>query len=644
MDPNTPQYQRAVTPTVDNGVPHGMSRGKVTGNATTALNAVGNASTIASAPNSARRGSGRNDGGGGSLQNHGSIRGSKLTNHRTVIPSNNSFHGDNTGVTNSKGGGKSGGIADGGVSNNLSSILPRFDLILLTDEIPSDKILFARVRNFPDTLVCFRTPEERQANPERLNLDRRQLDVCPLLEQESRLRLLNYQNNNIRHIRNLENLPNLIFLDMYNNKLSSLEGPVSGIVGLRVLMAGKNRIGNISNLGSLRKLDVLDLHSNDIREIEGLDSLSELRVLNLAGNKISVVKNMHNLQALTELNLRRNSIQVVTELDRLPALQRIFLSHNLISSYTDIASVFNVKFLIELSLDGNPISDPNFAPVEPSGAPNSPMNNSVAVTNKKYRTHLIEQMPSLRHLDLKAVTPEERELIAGLGKGLTKTPSVPVLPNTGSTAELPPLPDAETGVAEVQGSLPLPAAEKSQAESEAEPLAGLSGEMEEPGGNTNKRPSSSGARSASGVALSLAPKEFLSEGSEDTGSATPDPDPSSQGRPSVGAGAGAGGPVAIMNNKLNSIKELNHQHLSLTNMDAESSDEKLLNSPMYRLVTGNQPNATTSQDMCVKLFGPNFGASAPADAHISEVFEFEVGVTVTGSRSAVQCSAAYTCI
>ncbi len=104
-----------------------------------------------------------------------------------------------------------------------------------------------------------------------------------LLEHEQRLRLLNFQNNNIKAIQNLENLPNLIFLDLYNNRLTSLEGPLATIRGLRVLMAGKNRIGAISNLTHLRKLDVLDLHSNDIRVVEGLDGLTDLRVLNLAG-------------------------------------------------------------------------------------------------------------------------------------------------------------------------------------------------------------------------------------------------------------------------------------------------------------------------------------------------------------------------
>jgi hypothetical protein len=45
------------------------------------------------------------------------------------------------------------------------------------------------------------------------------------------------------------------------------------------------------------------------------------------------------------------------DLDALPALQRIFLSHNRIACVDDIAPIFNVRYLIELSMDGNPLSE-----------------------------------------------------------------------------------------------------------------------------------------------------------------------------------------------------------------------------------------------------------------------------------------------
>ena len=69
-----------------------------------------------------------------------------------------------------------------------------------------------------------RTAAERMASPERLNLDRRGLQACPLLQGEERLRLLNYQNNSIRVISNLHTLPYLIFLDLYNNHLTHISG------------------------------------------------------------------------------------------------------------------------------------------------------------------------------------------------------------------------------------------------------------------------------------------------------------------------------------------------------------------------------------------------------------------------------------
>lgn len=238
-------------------------------------------------------------------------------------------------------------------------------------------------------LVVYRSSEERQRNPERLNLDRRGLEACPLLEKEEHLRLLNYQNNNIKVISNLENLPQLIFIDFYNNNLRTLEGPLSCVKGLRVLMAGKNKISLISNLTSLRKLDVLDLHSNEISDIQGLDMLTELRVLNLAGNKISTMQNLSHLSSLTELNLRRNSIEQVSELEALPALQRVFLSHNFISSFSHIRCLLNAKNLLELSLDGNPLSDGDLI---------------------GYRCRIIGNMPKLMHLDLKPITAGERAL------------------------------------------------------------------------------------------------------------------------------------------------------------------------------------------------------------------------------------------
>ena len=92
----------------------------------------------------------------------------------------------------------------------------------------------------PGVPVVYRPPEERAANPDRLNLDRRHLSVCPLLEGEERLRLLNLQHNCIARLQHLGNLRRLVFLDLYDNLLTEPAG-LEGLLSLRVLMLGKNR-------------------------------------------------------------------------------------------------------------------------------------------------------------------------------------------------------------------------------------------------------------------------------------------------------------------------------------------------------------------------------------------------------------------
>lgn len=251
---------------------------------------------------------------------------------------------------------------------------------------PGQSNLSERTYDHPAALLVNRSLEERAANPEQLNLDRRHLTVCPLLKSEERVRLLNYQSNYIEEIQNLVHLPNLIFLDLYNNRIEYLSHNLECVPTLRVLMLGKNRIRAISHLDKLVKLDVLDLHSNAITKVEQLGALSELRVLNLAGNRLTEIERLSNLKSLTELNVRRNYIVKATSLQQLQSLQRLFLSNNCIQSFNSITCVFGMRCLMELSMDGNPI-----ALQDPAA----------------YRRYAIEHIKNLRLLDLKRVTDAE---------------------------------------------------------------------------------------------------------------------------------------------------------------------------------------------------------------------------------------------
>mmetsp|Transcript_43296 Transcript_43296/g.112527 ORF Transcript_43296/g.112527 Transcript_43296/m.112527 type:complete len:516 (-) Transcript_43296:1195-2742(-) len=248
-----------------------------------------------------------------------------------------------------------------------------------------EKVVFVESAKHPGVPVLYRNKAEKSASLERLNLDRRKLTVCPILCGEEQLRLLNYQNNLITKIENLNNLPNLIFLDLYSNQIRRVEA-MEFVPSLRVLMLGKNEIEVIEGLEPLKRLDVLDLHSNKITSIENLGHLRDLRVLNLAGNRIMKVENLRALSSLTEINLRRNKIEVVVDLDHLPYLQRVFLSNNCIESFDNVSCLFGVKYLSELSLDGNPVA-----------------------TTAEYRTKAVMKCKALRHLDLRRVTDDEKK-------------------------------------------------------------------------------------------------------------------------------------------------------------------------------------------------------------------------------------------
>ena len=64
--------------------------------------------------------------------------------------------------------------------------------------------------------------------------------MCPILEGEDNLRLLNFQHNLVTKIQHLSNLKRLIFLDFYDNQIEDISG-LSSLRSLRVLMLGKNR-------------------------------------------------------------------------------------------------------------------------------------------------------------------------------------------------------------------------------------------------------------------------------------------------------------------------------------------------------------------------------------------------------------------
>lgn len=126
--------------------------------------------------------------------------------------------------------------------NRLSRSKKRGSDHPVPDMLSKDGIIIVDSPTNPGVPIVYRSAEVKAANPDRLNLNMRQLSVLPVLEGEEKLRMLNLQHNSIPHLQNLHILRRLVFLDMYDNLVQEITG-LDTLPSLRVLMLGRNRYG-----------------------------------------------------------------------------------------------------------------------------------------------------------------------------------------------------------------------------------------------------------------------------------------------------------------------------------------------------------------------------------------------------------------
>lgn len=216
-------------------------------------------------------------------------------------------------------------------------------------------VLFVEIPQIPKKIVVYRRPSYRQKTYDRLYLNNMDLPHIPLFEGEENLKLLSLENNIINKIDHLVSLNNLLYLNLYANKIYEIEN-LQTVPKLRALMLGRNLIEKIKNLSGLSDLEVLDLHSNKIKEIENLSTLKKLRLLNLANNQITSFVELLSNKNLEEINLRKNLIvsipNMVNTMDR---LKKLNLGKNMISKIENLTEIKKLKILTELIIEDNPV-------------------------------------------------------------------------------------------------------------------------------------------------------------------------------------------------------------------------------------------------------------------------------------------------
>jgi Leucine-rich repeat (LRR) protein len=234
-------------------------------------------------------------------------------------------------------------------------------------------------------------------------------EIVDLSGQEFHLlRELNLDNNFLQSVSGLSSLPNLLVLRLNHNRIETLYPPLrqnepppspnSSEVGLcscqklEVLQLGYNCISDMSALGLhfLPELKVLFLQGNEISRVSGLSTCFELRELVLDKNRVKELE-AHSLVALTrlrELRIEENGLKSLAHFTNLVKLQSLYLGFNRIADIAELDKLGSIPFPLEMTLGNNPVA-----------------------RKQLYRPSLIHRFPTLKFVDGKEISIEERERV-----------------------------------------------------------------------------------------------------------------------------------------------------------------------------------------------------------------------------------------
>mmetsp|Transcript_27313 Transcript_27313/g.33173 ORF Transcript_27313/g.33173 Transcript_27313/m.33173 type:complete len:681 (-) Transcript_27313:301-2343(-) len=223
-----------------------------------------------------------------------------------------------------------------------------------------------------------------------LTLDNRKLTRISNLRLCTGLRVLYLYDNQIKSIENLDFAHELTHLYLQNNQIESLEG-VGALKRLQKLYLDGNRIKTVSGLDGCERLEEIHINKQKLGRGEGLTF--DMKCMRAVSGTLCVLK-------ASQSGVSENAFP---GLSFLRYIEELDLSNNNIKSIDPVLSALeNFRSLHSLDIRGNPVCK-----------------------LPKYRNEMIVMAQSVRVLDGKDVSGQEREFLLRLmahkkGKGRSK--------------------------------------------------------------------------------------------------------------------------------------------------------------------------------------------------------------------------------
>ncbi len=174
------------------------------------------------------------------------------------------------------------------------------------------------------------------------------------LGEMSQLQCLSLYETPVDDLAVLEKLPELVELSLYGNENAKNIEAVGTLTKMQDLELQYCGIEDISFLSGLTELRRVDLNGNSIMDIAPLADLDKLEWLGLSENRISDISVIGNMSNLFDLLLDGNEIQDISALAGLSHLNQVSLSDNQIE---DLSPLAGKEELMYAAVSRNPITN-----------------------------------------------------------------------------------------------------------------------------------------------------------------------------------------------------------------------------------------------------------------------------------------------